>query len=1700
MAKSKPRTGAVSSPAATGGAGNVFEQHVGVHWLALLLVRGIPPILRDCTVAEVHFQTERLGWNTDDFLVVGQNGSGTLRKLLGQVKRSFTVSAADDDCKKAMRDSWKDFRNSQQFSPATDRLAIVTLRGSNTLLEHFAGLLDCARAAKDAADFEHRLTTPGFVHAKVVSYCKEIRTILDEAEGRAVSLSEVWPFLRVLHLISLDLATSTAQTEASVKTLLAFTTQEPDPRSAADATWDALLREVGEGMSQAKSYERDTLPEALRRRHAAVSGDDQHSLSALSEHSKLILDGIRSTLGQGVHLERATLAQAVMNQLESSQVIIVTGAAGSGKSAVAKSALGVLDDDHFVFCFRAEEFARPHLDETLVQGQIPSSAARLAAILAGQSRKVLLVESVERLLEASTRDAFSDLLTLVTRDKSWRLLLTCRDYSADLVRTSFLESAGVAHSVLTVPALDDTELSDVEAKCPAMARPLSSGPLRALLRNPYALDMAVRMPWPQDRPLPGSEQEFRSRFWQEVVRAEQRAAGGMPRRREQAFVEIALRRARALMLYAPCADLDPAVIDALRADSLVASPPQSRVLAAPAHDVLEDWAILQWIEEQYALHQASVADLSTALGTYPAVRRTFRKWVGELIERDAAAADALFQAVVGGGSLPAQFRDDTLVALLRSKNSTEFLTRHCETLFRDSKRLLRRIIHLLRVGCVRTPDWLGPTAEAASVFSVPDGPAWACVLRLVHQQLDSFDRSERLLLLGFIEDWARGVSWQSPYPEGIDSAAAIAHALLPHFDSYKADDLRKRTLQVVAKVPNGDRDRFAALLRGTQVEGGRDRAACDLQDMIFSEMDGMAAARDLPDVVMEVARRYFLYEESHLRERWSYGSSLGTEAVFGIKEARHHDFFPASAYRGIFMHLLRYHPRAGLDFLIELFNHSADWYAQRKVASQYVEAPFEITLTFADGTAQKQWCNARLWNLYRGTSAGPYALQSALMALESWLLAVAEVNADQLDATLVSIVRQSRSAALTAVVASVATAYPLASGEALLVLLSSPECVLLDRMRLAHESQAPSHLSKLMPQLNATRKFYDEERKQADARPHRRQDLEAAIIKLQFGPLAARVQASLDHRRTLLPPVERQDEQDRVWRLALHRMDLRRYTPREERAEDQPKADATQSGGGHRILFEPAAPEPDLQTMISQSTAQHEGMNARLGLLMWGVRVFNRETDASYDPAKWRERLQEAQAATTVPETGADRELGEGGPAFVAAVCIRDHWDELSADEQAWCAEVTCAWVERHCDNWNQHARVQRGGMDGDRPAAWVVSGLLTKSLPEASRERTLRSLVLALTHATDEVRHYAAAGVGTHLWGSDRELAIRCVNLLAHEASLIQQAFDAESGRPYPERRELDNIEAEVAGLVRDRFFESRGIPDDAVGTFDPAAWVASEAFLRILTILAHAPAEAVAIEAFGKLANTLVAWWDADDERKGRRERPHQIEPALSDVFERFLLRVPTATCATLVRPIVDAVGRHPREVSWVLRGLAGIEDTQPNTDRFWALWELFADAVRRAGWLPRIDGEHAVGGEMMSAVFLGLPWKDGVRHWRSLEGHAGRVHGLFEALPASSAVLDDYVRFLYHIGEQSLPEAFIRIAGQLSGNDPERLLRRRNTVFMLESLLRRYVYGRPLELKRQADLRNAVLRLLDTLVESGSSAAFRMRDDFVTPLSPE
>lgn len=1684
-------TSSISSPLSTGGAGTFFERDVDAYWLAQLLLKWIPPILIEATVVEVSFQTEHLGWKTDDVLITCEGAGGIRSKLAGQVKRTFTVSAADEECQKAILDFWQDFKNPGQFSAEHDRFVLIVQRGSNAFLGDFGRFLDCARASRDGADFAHRLATPGFISKKAVRHAEAIATIVGVHEGRTVDPAELWPFVKVLHLLSLDLDTATRQTEAHLRGVLAYTASEHSGQTVASASWSALQRLAESSMKEARTFSREDLPEDLKRAHGVLGMIENKILKALKDHSEPTLRKIRSTIGPTFHLSRPALVEQVLDQLERSQVVIVSGPAGSGKSAVGKEVLTQLSQEQFAFAFRAEEFAKAHIDETLRAAQVPGNGVALTAVLAAQGRKIILIESMERLLERSTRDAFSDLITRAIEDPDLQLVITCRDYSTEQVRESFLREPGLTQAVVLAPQLEDAELDAIAAGLPQLSRPLSHPPLRSILRNPYFLDKALDIPWPPERPLPESEREFRRYFWRHLVRTE--GAPGLGRRREQVLEEIAIRRARALSEYIPLADLDPAVVASLKADSLIVCPDGQPSLIATAHDVLEDWAILEWFEEQHLAEATSFAELAAAIGTHPAIRRSYRKWVTELLEREPAAADRLFLAATTdaqqGG---AQFRDDTLVSILRAPLAAELLARHASALVANDCALLKRVIRLLRVACVVMADWARGLREPGSTFNVPQGSAWPAVLKIVHANWPCFSEADHPLLLGLIEDAVRGVVWWAPEAPGEPFVAGIAYALLPSLSAWRTDDALERLLKIIAKIPKADPARFEVALRGTPTEDERerDRVAEELQDLLLTGMEGMPAVRDLPQLMVSVASDYLLATEEELRRDTYRHYSTDIDIFFGIRDGHRHDFFPASAFRGPWLPLLQSHPGLALKFYYQVFNHSIDWYVQPRLRDA-LEPAWEIELTFADGTVHKQWVNPRLWTAYRGLSVTPYVLQSMLMALEKWLLEVATRQPEQLDKVLLAILRRSQSGSLSAVVASVAIAHPDLAGEALLVLLSAPDYVRLDRQRMAQESGA-SALTSMFPQLQADKMFYDNERKQSNALPHRQRDLEFAISSLQFGPLRSRVQMLLDQHTAALPEPGRRSREDLLWELALKRMDLREYTLGEPITVPAAQGESSAEPAKTYVPLELKPLGAAVQALVDEGTASQATMNKSLTPWMWAIRVLKGEATPEQQ-SLWRERLTQARDA----DRDADDEMGtRNGPGCVAAVCVRDHWSELTAEERSWCIDIVCSEIVRTADGWADIERIQPHDMAADRRCAGVVAGLLIKVSSDAERTLVREALAAALTHPIQEVNWYAAWSVDSHVWQADRSLALRCANAIALHAELIEARWEKRERREWtPEKAAA--LFKDIADEVRAAFQQPDGIPEDAYTTVDLDARASGDAYARILTIFAPAPSEPACIEAFERASCALVKQWDDEDKGRGRgSQRDFESEMATEKRIEQFAMRAAAEDAERVLRPILDAVDRHADEIDSIVHGLTIEEDRHSNPTQYWHLWELFATAVKRANWLKWLDREHPTGNKLLSALFMTRGWKDGVRHWKTLEGEAYRVDALFEALPRTAIVLDDYLSFLYHIGANSLPQAFTRIAGALRQGDASKMLARSNSVFLLEVLLQRHVYGRPLELKRDRAVREAVLYLLDALVEQGSSAAFRMRDDFVTP----
>ena len=1312
-------------------------------------------------------------------------------------------------------------------------------------------------------------------------------------------------------------------------------------------------------------------------------------------------------------------------------------------------------------------------------------------MLAAQERVLIHVESLERLLEHPTRDALSDLFGMAERCHNVRLLLTCRDYSLDTAIMSFIGQGTLAYDVIELSPLGDAELDEVVRSLPNLANPLSNARLKELLRIPYFLDMAARMDWTPGQAVPSDVRSFRQRCWSQVVRRDELTTAGLPGRRELTLVGVAVRRARELRPSVPSDGLDVEALEALRQDGIILE--DAHGLVAPAHDVIEDWAVVKWMESLAATHEWEASHIAESTGGHPALRRGFREWLKEALEKDAERADQFVLTICNDSSLPQHFRDDALISILLSQSARNFVKRQRGQLLADDAGLLVRLIHLTRVACKGVPRWLNDVGTPPSVLLEPEGEAWQAVLEAVADGVELLLPAHTGAIVGMLEDWSIGANLESPLPDGAVAAGKIAFGLLEGLSDYWNDDLRKRVLKVIARVPRANEEGFNELIERTLDRATRNEPLQrDFAEILMYEVEGVPACRDFPDQMAQLTLSWCCLTDPDLeRMAGHYWDLPGISPEFGLPSYLEFEFFPASAVRGPFLPLLRHHPNVGVQLVLDLVNHAGRWYGERKWPAARLEPAKPIRISVPGHGEVEQWANGRLWESYRGTHVNPNVIECALMALEAWLLELCE-GVGEIEPWLLKILLESNSVMTTAVVSSVCNAHPERSGVASLALLTSREAVYMDRARTVREPP-PSVLMGLWGR-DPIQRFYYDDRKRSSALGHRSHDLEALAWKLQLGGDAEQTWQIIDAHLTKVPGEAERTDDDRAWLLALHRMDMRNYKPEASMpsSEDEDPENGTEQS--RSISFKSKGIATDLQGFVDAGAEERKRFLADVQLVNLGLQRWEQRSD-KWDPDARQAVLKQARDSQRVGVPAAFMGLADCGPGLVAALCVRDHWEELSVYDRQWCLDTLIAEVEKDSDTEDHMKQIANNPMSADRHSAYVLPKLLSNNPGNAA---LLEATARAITHACDQVALWAAEGAGEYLDLEFEDLTMRCVGAIAMQANLLDKHRKHDDSQGIMSQSADSSAVQHVRNQVRAAFVAGTINVGENLQALDFTSSSCRQVAESVLVILGKAPNLSLSMDFYKRAAQAVVASWGAEyqDWNSGR---DYTFEREAMRRLAGISLALHGDAALSSCGPFLDAVEKHPKEVATFVDILIAEEDrSSSEKSSFWHIWDAFADRVLDARWLPSIGSEYSVGMDLVDKLLLRMPWNDGVRRWHRLDGQEQSIDEFTTRLPVSTLVLSAYASYLYMSGDRALPRAFMVVANQVEAGDPNELLSDGNTMFCLESLLRRYVYGQPLLLRTDPNLRQAVLVILDHLVNAGSSAAYRMRDDFVTPLS--
>lgn len=1736
-----------SNPFSTGGGGVNFETRVQAAFTVLMLSGRIAPCIPLFPIIKIKLQGHYAGFNTDDFIVFSkQPETEKEARLLTQIKHDISITAKDKTFAEVIQSTWNDF-NDEGFNPNTDALALITGPLSATNINDVRPILEWARHAENEVEFFTKINTANFSSDAKRKKLEAFKTHLKTANGETdVSDRQLWEFLKAFHLIGYDLDAESGSTLSLIHSLIAQYSNE-----SASLLWARVVDAVQTANQNAGTITLETLPEDIWTAFSTVSSFSWSSdITKLKEHGNYILGGIRTTVG-GVHIEQPDVFSELLSLTETSSFVFVSGERGSGKSSLIREFSDYISSKGApIFCLRTEDLEQSHLDNVFSAMGLRSSLHNLEAGFALMPKKYLIIESLEKLLELEKTTAFTDLLHLLSKHQGWTVIATGRNYAYQQITFNYLQPFGVNFKTLTLKGFSNDQVQNLCEQLEPLQKISDNRNLKPLLKSPFFADLACRVLQtgteftPQD-----GEKEFRIAVWQNVIAKEQERANGMPLKRKKTFISIAVSRAKKMVYGVPETEFDGDVIFKLEEDNLVRRDFTNN-LVSPSHDVLEDWALDQYIEDAYRRYSGKIQDFLDAIGHEPAINRAFRLWLHQKL-RCGENVDDFVRSVLTSQDIQSYWQDETIAAILQGDNPDEFLSSLKDQLFLDDGNLLKRFCFILRIAC-QTPDQIFTSKSKQSddrslvdaLLLKPYGQSWKAMICFLFENRGSLFAGLTPHITAVLNNWSSLLNLNEDLPLPAREAGLLAlHLLAPLKESYREDGDRKKLISIIIKTIPAIYEEFSRLLNtdifadqeqekeevlpsdvdidkeleerlqsmGISLEEllrpigvddsddedyGRSRRPHYVNEfckMAFQDVEVAFFCKHDPDTLIKLAHSEWLIRKPKQGCRYQYSSPLEVNHYFLLHEHRY-EFFPASGAKGPFQHLLHFHPRKGLDFILELLNIAAEEYADsdldapdrysstQRDSSKPIFEPLTIQLN--DGTKIQQHYFGRLWAAYRGHSVTPYLLQSALMALENWLIAYTEHSeSDQLEWLFDHILRNSNSVMPTAVLASIATGFPEKVGKSALPLLRTPELYLMDLGRTTHE-RVGNEIN-WFDQGDTLSKIYAEERRIASLRPWRKEHLETLIVRLQFSEWRDEALTAIDLLRASAPETE-------TLRFLFHRIDSRGWRPVEDKENN-------------RIIFKSEGLEPDLEE-IQRKTQEEMQVNSRFSaLFMWAGKTFECKPLENDYYTTWREALAEAKELFEELKTGSVGGLTVmyfGSIVTAAAVFTRDYSSELSEEDILWCTDLIIQTVTATVDTDNSIAIADATDHDGSAAAASVLPILLDFA-SKGNEKLIVNSLIVtALTHANKNVRRRAADGVRKYLWQRDPEFAQKCI-IGALEYACFEQNNQLEGKRTYS--LEDDAKKAELAKLqaqkdeFRDQFAQGElSIELEQITLQSHSSWH----LLSPCLMIPDGSKETSHIKLFSKMLTLFFEAEQQENRRSSERDEDlkvdYEIPLSFGKRFAKCLFYLHDSNFQPYLEHLQMGCEIAPNFMNSLILQVAVITERADKKEIYWQLWkelspklqEIAIESADNDSDYRRRDNRRKLIRGILNAD---LPWQKADYENQDIAlgkdlllefvTNAGKNPDVFEALAS----------LMYHFPSIFFESGVHILSKHQKEKGGTHLFSGVNTAFYLERSIQRFLqFDQTGPLPRS--MHESCFVLLSTIVETASSKAYYLREHLI------
>ena len=289
-------------------------------------------------------------------------------------------------------------------------------------------------------------------------------------------------------------------------------------------------------------------------------------IGELTQHSETILNPIHSQIifdDSEIKIDRTHITESIKIKLNQSSILIISGDAGVGKTAVIKDFYFQIKEVAPFFVFKAIEFQISNINQ-LFNNYGNFTLSDFIREYEDVEEKYVIIDSAEKLSDIDHKDVFQEFLSSLI-ENSWKIILTSRHSYLDDLKYQFVELFNLSFCVLVIKNLSRVELAEL-SKSHKFVLP-SNDRLCELLHNPFYLNEYLRNYQNLDTTV--SYSEFKNSLWNTQISKSAYRKNNMHIKREDCFIRIAEKRANDGHFFVKINECEDETLQKLESDEII---------------------------------------------------------------------------------------------------------------------------------------------------------------------------------------------------------------------------------------------------------------------------------------------------------------------------------------------------------------------------------------------------------------------------------------------------------------------------------------------------------------------------------------------------------------------------------------------------------------------------------------------------------------------------------------------------------------------------------------------------------------------------------------------------------------------------------------------------------------------------------------------------------------------------------------------------------------------------------------------------------------------------------------------------------------------------------------------------------------------------------------------------------------------------